>query len=191
MDTYLELIVARLPAWAGTGIELLVLGTQVTAIAVAAWLLMRVVRRLLGRLALAYALPPTLVVLARRVIGLLVYLGALLWSLERMGVSGTVLWTAFTGFAAVGAVAFFAAWSVLSNLFCTLLIFITRAFRPGEVVELLETGDKPGYKGRVHDINLVYTTLVEAGPEGTENRLQVPNNLFFQRPLRRWSGEDH
>lgn len=191
MDTYLELIVARLPAWAGTGIELLVLGTQVTAIAVAAWLLMRVVRRLLGRLALAYALPPTLVVLARRVIGLLVYLGALLWSLERMGVSGTVLWTAFTGFAAVGAVAFFAAWSVLSNLFCALLIFITRAFRPGEVVELLETGDKPGYKGRVHDINLVYTTLVEAGPEGTETRLQVPNNLFFQRPLRRWSGEDH
>ena len=36
---------------------------------------------------------------------------ALLLVLERMGVSATVLWTAFTGFATVGAVAFFAAWS--------------------------------------------------------------------------------
>lgn len=190
MNAYLDLILARLPAWAGNGIEMLVLGTQVTAILVTAWLLMRLVRRLLGRLAHAYALPATLVVLARRVIGLLVYLGALLWSLERMGVSGHVLWTAFTGFAAVGAVAFFAAWSVLSNLFCTLLIFTTRAFRPGDVVELLETGDKPGFKGRVHDINLVYTTLVETGPDGTLTRLQLPNNLFFQRPLRRWVDED-
>ncbi len=186
MDKYLELILARLPAWAGNGIETGVLGTQVAAILLAAWLLMRVVRRLLGRLARAYALPPTLVVLSRRVIALLVYLGALLWSLERMGVSGSVLWTAFTGFAAVGAVAFFAAWSVLSNLFCALLIFTTRAFRPGEVVELLESGDKPGFKGEVDDINLVYTTLVETGPDGTVTRLQLPNSLFFQRALRRW-----
>lgn len=186
MEKLLDRIVARLPDWAGNGIETLALVVQVTAILVAAWLLMRVVRGLLRRAARAYALPPMLVVVSRRVIALLVYLGALLWSLERMGVSGHVLWAAFTGFAAVGAVAFFAAWSVLSNLFCTLLIFTTRAFRPGEVVELLETGDKPGFKGRVDDINLVYTTLLETGPDGTVTRLQLPNNLFFQRPLRRW-----
>ena len=190
MDKYLELIAARLPAWAGDGLESLVVATQVIVILVAAWLLMRLVRRLLGKLARVYALPVMLVVLARRVVALLVYLGALLWSLERMGVSSHVLWTAFTGFATVGAVAFFAAWSVLSNLFCTLLIFITRAFRPGDVVELLETGDKPGFKGRVHDTTLVYTTLVETGPDGTLTRLQLPNNLFFQRPLRRWADED-
>jgi small-conductance mechanosensitive channel len=190
MERFFELTLARLPAWAGNGIETLVLGTQVAAIVLAAWLVMRVVRGLLRRAAQAYALPPTLVVLSRRVIGLLVYTGALLWSLERMGVSGQVLWTAFTGFAAVGAVAFFAAWSVLSNLFCALLIFTTRAFRPGDVVELLETGDKPGFKGRVDDINLVYTTLEETGPDGTITRLQLPNSLFFQRPLRRWKNDD-
>lgn len=189
MDKFLELILARLPAWAGDGIESLVLGTQVAAIVLAAWLLMRLVRRLLRRLATAYALPRSMVVLASRVIGLVVYVGALLWSLERMGVSGSVLWTAFTGFAAVGAVAFFAAWSVLSNLFCALLIFTTRAFRPGDVVELLETGDKPGFKGRVEDINLVYTTLAETGADGTVTRLQLPNSLFFQRALRRWPGQ--
>ena len=124
---------------------------------------------------------------AQRVVGFVVYGGAVLWSLERLGVSGSVLWAAFTGFATVGAVAFFAAWSVLSNLFCALLIYTTRAFRVGDQVELLETADKPGVKGHVTDINLVYTTLRETGDDGkATTTLQLPNSLFFQRVLRRW-----
>jgi small-conductance mechanosensitive channel len=97
------------------------------------------------------------------------------------------LWTAFTGFAAVGAVAFFAAWSVLSNIFCTLLIVTTRPFGLHDYIELLESGEKPGFKGHVRDINLIYTTLLEpTGPNGQGTVLQVPNSLFFQRPVRRW-----
>lgn len=200
MNKFIESIQSRLPAWAGNWLDVMVVATQLGLIFFAAWLLMRLVRRLITRLAALYALPPTVAVLSRRVVGLLVYGGATLWSLERMGVSGSVLWTAFTGFAAVGAVAFFAAWSVLSNLFCALLIFTTRAFRPGDLVELLEAGDKPGLKGRVVDINLVYTTLAEpvpapgegglaaTSPAGGSTTLQVPNALFFQRALRRWPG---
>ena len=47
---------------------------------------------------------------------------ALIFVLERLGVSATVLWTALSGFVAVAAVAFFAMWSVLSNLLCAILI---------------------------------------------------------------------
>src|SRR5690606_24617049 len=96
------------------------------------------------------------------------------------------LWTAFTGFATVAAVAFFAAWSVLSNIFCSLLIFIMRPFRLLDYIELIEGGDKPGLRGRVIDVNLVYTTLEEIDDEGRPSVLQVPNNLFFQRTTRRW-----
>jgi small-conductance mechanosensitive channel len=97
-----------------------------------------------------------------------------------------VLWTAFTGFAAVGAVAFFAAWSVLSNIFCTVLILTTRPFRLYDHIEILENGEKPGLKGRVIDVNLVYTTLQEQREDGSDTVLRVPNNLFFQRTVRRW-----
>lgn len=187
MNKFLESIQSRLPDWASNWLELLVVATQVGLILLAAWLLMKFIGRLINGMVSAYALPPVTALVSRRLVGLLVYGGALLWSLERMGVSGTVLWTAFTGFAAVGAVAFFAAWSVLSNLFCTLLIFSTRAFELGDVVELLEVGDKPGLKGRVVDINMVYTTLSEAAEAGAPGTtLQLPNSLFFQRALRRW-----
>ena len=115
-------------------------------------------------------------------------MAALMMVLERLGVSATVLWTAFTGFATVGAVAFFAAWSVLSNLFCAFLIFTARPFRLGDGIELLDAADKPGPRGRVVDINLLYTTL-EDGDSATEGTLlQIPNALIFQRVLRRWRG---
>ena len=119
--------------------------------------------------------------------GWLIIVGASLMVMERVGVSMTVLWTAITGFAAMAAVAFFAAWSVLSNLFCAFLIFSSSPFRVGDVVELLESGDKPGLKGRVIAVHLLYTTLMDMGGEDSAGAyLQIPNSMFFQKSLRRW-----
>ena len=153
-----------------------------------AWVLYRFVRRLMLRVARGYSLPYNVDMVTRRTAGFLIYGGAMLWALERLGVSGTVLWTAFTSFAAVGAVAFFAAWSVLSNMFCAMLIFTTRMFWPGDTVEVLENGEKPGLKGRVLDINLVFTTLEETGSMQEGTTLKIPNSMFFQRAVRRWHG---
>lgn len=188
MNRSLAQLRASLPDWALDWLEVIVPVVQVVLILLGAWLLYRFVRRLTLRFTARYALPNEVAVVSRRVAGLLIYGGALLWSLGRMGVSGSVLWTAFTGFAAVGAVAFFAAWSVLSNIFCALLIFTTRMFRLEDVIELLENGEKPGLKGRVLDINLVYTTLEESGSVQAGTTLKIPNSLFFQRSVRRWHG---
>ncbi len=175
-----------LPDWAEPWLEFIELGLQIVLIVFGAWVLNLLFRRLVRRLASSYSLPAELVMGARRVVGLVVYAGAILMILDRFGVSGTVLWTAFTGFAAVAAVAFFAAWSVLSNIFCTLLIFTTRPFRLGDRIEILENGEKPGLKGRVIDINMIYTTMQEIGGPSEGTLMQVPNSLFFQRGLRRW-----
>ncbi|WP_354677606.1 mechanosensitive ion channel family protein [Cupriavidus plantarum] len=186
MNKLLQVIHESLPQWIADWFDILVPAVEVVLIGAGAWLAVRIASRLLRKLTSTYSLPAKVAALSLRVVATIVYVGATLWSLERMGVSGTVLWTAFTGFATVGAVAFFAAWSVLSNLFCALLIYFTGAFRIGDTVELLESGDKPGIKGRVLDINLVYTTLLEAAADGQEIVLQLPNSLVFQRVLRRW-----
>ncbi|MNT46379.1 Mechanosensitive ion channel [compost metagenome] len=115
---------------------------------------------------------------------------ALLLALEHLGVSAGVLWAAFSGFVAVAAVAFFAVWSVLSNLFCAVLIFTVGPFRLGDRVEVVEAADKPGAKGRVIAINLLYTTLEEDAVAGTGALVQIPNSLFFQKVVRRWRGTE-
>lgn len=177
-----------MPAWAIEWLGFIVPLVQVGLILLGAWLLYRFVRRLILRVTRSYSLPYNVEMVTRRTAGFLIYGGALLWGLERLGVSGTVLWTAFTSFAAVGAVAFFAAWSVLSNMFCAMLIFTTRMFWPGDTVEVLENGEKPGLKGRVLDINLVFTTLEETGSMQEGTTLKIPNSMFFQRAVRRWHG---
>jgi small-conductance mechanosensitive channel len=175
-----------LPLWAHDWIDIIVPGLQIVGILVVAWLLQYLLRRLVTRVGQRYQLPTDLVAPVRNMLRYLIYGAAFLLVMERLGVSATVLWTGFTGFVTVAAVAFFAAWSVLSNLFCAVLIFSTRPFRLGDVVELIDSGDKPGIKGRVIDIQLVYTTLEDVTAEHAGALLQVPNALFFQKSLRRW-----
>ena len=181
----------RLPTWVQDWLGTVLPIGEVLLVLAVAWLLQRLVRAVVRRLVANRGLPLEMVTVMRRVSATLISCAAVLLVLERMGVSGTVLWTAFTGFAAVGAVAFFAAWSVLSNIFCTVLIFSTRPFRLQDHIELLENGEKPGLKGRVVDINLIYTTLLEVGADASDEGsvLQVPNSLFFQRTVRRWRGQ--
>ena len=185
----MQTLKTRLPDWVQEWLEIIVPGLQILLILVAAWVLQRVLRRIVRRASAHYQLPDELLVPINGLIRWIIVAGAVLLVLERLGVSATVLWTAFTGFATVGAVAFFAAWSVLSNLFCALLIFTVRPFRIGDFIEVLDTAEKPGAKGRVVDINLLYTTL-EDHDAGQDHPalLQIPNTLVFQRVVRRWRG---
>ena len=88
------------------------------------------------------------------------------------------LWTMLGAVAALIAVGFVAVWSVLSNISCTVLILF---FRPFEIGDELEFTDPSGLRGKVVNLNFAYTTLRD-----DEGRLvQVPNNLFFQRIVKR------
>jgi small-conductance mechanosensitive channel len=179
------------PRWTGAGLDISLNLAEAALILAVAWLLNRLLRGGVKRLCDRYELPPELVIGARRLFGIVVYVAAGVLILRRMGVSGAVLWTALTGFIAVAAVAFFAAWSVLSNIFCALLIVTTRPFRLHDEIELLEDGEKPGLKGRVVDINFLYTTLQETDTGGGHRHgtmLQIPNSQFFQKITRRWTG---
>ena len=179
----------HLPDWLQGWLEILLPALQILLIVLAAWLINLFFKRLIARAGAHYALPHELLMPLRRVIRWLIIAAAVLLLLERLGVSATVLWTAFTGFATVGAVAFFAAWSVLSNLFCAFLIITVGPYRLGDYIELLDTAEKPGAKGRVIDINMLYTTLEDTcSQHGQGALLQIPNALIFQRVLRRWKG---
>lgn len=159
---------------------------QILLIVLVAWLLHRLFKRVIKRASDHYEFPNELLMPIHTVVRWLIIAGSVLLILERMGVSASVLWSAFTGFATVGAVAFFAAWSVLSNLFCAFLIFTVGPFRVGDHIEVLDTAEKPGALGRVIDINLLYTTLEDATAPIPGTLIQIPNSLIFQRVVRRW-----
>ena len=173
--------------WAFEPSQALDIVSTVMLLVIGAWLLRKLVRWLLSSLGRRKFLPTQLIEAARRAASTLIILVAILLVLKSLGVSARVLWSSVTGFLAVAAVAFFAAWSVLSNIFCALLLFTTRPFRAGDYIEVLESGEKPGLCGTVTAVNLIYTTLTENEPGAASSVLQVPNSLFFQRVVRRTS----
>ncbi|MFJ5297330.1 mechanosensitive ion channel domain-containing protein [Pseudomonas sp. NPDC088368] len=183
----MEALALPVPAY---WIEPILIGLQILLILLIGYTLQRFVARFLTRMAERYPLlPPELLVMVRGGLRWLIMGTAFVAVLGRLGVSASVLWAALSGFVAVAAVAFFAMWSVLSNLLCAVFIFTMGPFRIGDVVELVDTTDKPGIKGRVTAINLMFTTLVEPAELGG-TLVQVPNSQFFQKSIRRWRGND-
>ena len=180
-----------LPMWAHDSLDLMLVALQVGGIVLVAWLLRRSVGKLFDKIVAHHKVPVDVAVPMKTIGGWVIIVTAGMLVLERLGVSGQVLWTAITGFAAVAAVAFFAAWSVLSNIFCAFLIFSTQPFRVGDELEILDASDKVGMHGRVLAIHLLYTVLEEMGrADGRVTLIQVPNSAFFQKTIRRWQSGD-
>ena len=69
-------------------------------------------------------------------------------------------------------------------------IFTVGPFRLGDRVEVLESAEKPGVRGRVVTINMLYTTLEDLSEGNQGALLQIPNSLFFQKIIRRWRGPE-
>jgi small-conductance mechanosensitive channel len=76
--------------------------------------------------------------------------------------------------AVLGLIAGFAAQQVLGNVVAGILLAITQPLRIGDEVEL-EQGS-----GRVHDVNLTYTTI----DTGEGALLVMPNQRLITEPLR-------
>ena len=114
--------------------------------------------------------------------------------LSIIGISATSIWASLSAVLMLVALGFVAVWSILSNASCALFLVVFSPFRIGDEIEIIEASsldpDKPGLKGRVINISFIYTTLVETAPDGTENRVHVPNNQLFQRAIRCRRGDN-
>jgi len=97
---------SALPTWLDEWLDVVVPVSELLLIGTCAWLLVRFVAMTARTMANRYEFPPAYAVGARRIAATLVYAAALLLALEGLGVSARVLWSALTGFAAVGAVVF-------------------------------------------------------------------------------------
>lgn len=104
------------------------------------------------------------------------------------GVSVGRLWAAFSAILVMFAIGFVAVWSVLSNMFCSVLLVIFAPFRNGDEIELQDSAADIRVSGRVSGINLMHTTLINSH-DGEEEIIRVPNNFFFHKYIRRLPGK--
>lgn len=125
------------------------------------------------------ALSPQIALILRRTLQWGIIVIALFLVLQAAGILNNA-WAMFTAVLGLLAIGFVAVWSVLSNILCALVLLITRSYRVGDRVAF----PTDALEGLVVDFNVIFTTL-----QDTDGALiQVPNNLFLQKPIRRWPG---
>lgn len=120
----------------------------------------------------------------------LIALIVVLMGLHQFGVSIATFWHALWAVLALVGVAFVAVWSILSNIFSAALLIIFAPFRIGDEIEILEpTGVAGGLRGTVIGLNILFTTLEQISAEdGGHYLVEIPNNTFFQKTIRRKHG---
>lgn len=78
---------------------------------------------------------------------------------------------------AIGGVALFAQWSILSNLTASIVIFFNYPARIGDRIRIVD-GDNT-LEGTIIDITM-FQVLIE---DSEHNLINYPNNLLIQKPL--------
>ena len=163
------------------------------AIVIGVAILLRVLRRTMKLVERKQWLPPTLKVLSYGFLRWSICIAAALYVLEILGLPVKSLWAGLLSAALLVAVAFVAAWSVLSNILSALLLLTFSRARVGDIVELKDTKqDEVGVRGTIIDINLFFVTIEELFVDpAISNRaaiVQIPCHLFFYRVTRCWAG---
>lgn len=149
--------------------------------------LLTLFQRMLGR-ALARAsrhtpLKAESALVIQRLIGSTLWLLLILITLRHLGVNVDGLWALLLSMLAVVGVGLLAVWAMVSNVTAHFFILIWKPYELGERIELIPDG----IKGRAVDRSLMFTIL----REDDGSTLMVPNNLFFQRIVRRAPNNNH
>lgn len=127
--------------------------------------------------------------LLRGMIRWIILVAVIVVALQQLGVRVISLWTGLLTVSAMVAVGFIAMWSVLSNLLCAVLLVVFAPFRIGDEIEIIEATGGEGLRGKVVNLNILYTSLQEVGEEDVHAGVtHVPNNIFFQKTIRLWQG---
>lgn len=161
---------------------------QSLAAALIAWLVFFLICQGLKRLSNRGLIPTDLRRILQGIVKWLTLIALLLVVLGLFGISVASFWAALSGVLVLLAIGFVAVWSLLSNLLCSVLLIIFAPFRIDDEIEIQDPASPVTMRGRVMDINMMFTTLRVIDEDGTESLVRVPNNIFFQKYIRTWQG---
>ncbi len=98
---------------------------------------------------------------------------ALIWEISFKGLS-----IYFASFFTVAGVAFFASWSILSNVTAYAIIFFNFPFKIGSRIRIIDGDDS--VEGKIDDITLFFLKIKLP----TGEVITYPNNVAIQKPIK-------
>jgi len=144
------------------------------------YLCYRILRRTIGALEHRQRIPAQMSFVLQRLLRWAVVVLTVVVVLQSFGLLKD-FWTFLSAMLALVAIGFVAVWSVLSNVMCSVILLVTRPFQVGDTIEF----PAQQLKGKVVNFSLLFTILRDENGD----LIQIPNNTFFQTPIRRRPGK--
>ncbi|MEM6299042.1 MAG: mechanosensitive ion channel domain-containing protein [Bacteroidota bacterium] len=119
-------------------------------------------------------------VLIKKVVNILLLVLGFIFTLLIWGVSQSDLAVFMGSVLTIVGVAFFAQWSLLSNITSSIILFFGHPIKIGDSIAILE-GKEYIIEGQIVDIGIFFITL--RTDEGES--LTLPNNIFIQKSIRK------
>lgn len=138
-----------------------------------------VTKRLIGRAGIRFKYHSGRVKITNKIVNvlLLIVLIIILLSIWRVGQSQLLIF--FSTIATILGVAFFAQWSLISNITSALIIFFNHPIRIGDSLTIMDK-DYP-IEGKLNDIGIFFITIKTKDNE----KITIPSNLFMQKMIKK------
>jgi small-conductance mechanosensitive channel len=115
----------------------------------------------------------------RKIISILIYITVIVVVAFIWGVDEKQLLIYITSFLTILGIAFFAQWSILSNITAGIILFINYPVKIGDTITILEKDSANNITGEIRDIGAFFITLRTPG----KDLITLPNSIILQNNI--------
>ena len=147
-------------------------------ILVVAFLLRFFITKSLKKIQIKFGFQRARILVTNKVVTFLIYLTAIIVIAFVWGVDEKQLVLTISSFLTILGIAFFAQWSILSNITAGIILFINYPVKIGDTITILEKDND--MTGQIKDIGVFFITLrTEDG-----KNVSIPNSLILQKMIK-------
>ena len=149
-----------------------------------AFILRLLITKSLGKIQLKFGFQKARILLTNKVISILIYITLIVITAFIWGVDEQQLLIYISSFLTILGIAFFAQWSILSNITAGIILFVNYPVKIGDKITILEKDYN--IDGEIKDIGAFFITL-----KTDKNELiTVPNSIILQKNIKYYPQED-
>jgi small-conductance mechanosensitive channel len=149
-----------------------------------AFILRLLITKSLGKIQLKFGFQKARILLTNKVISILIYITLIVITAFIWGVDEQQLLIYISSFLTILGIAFFAQWSILSNITAGIILFVNYPVKIGDKITILEKDYN--IDGEIKDIGAFFITL-----KTDKNELiTVPNSIILQKNIKYYPQEN-
>lgn len=149
-----------------------------------AFILRLLITKSLGKIQLKFGFQKARILLTNKVISILIYITLIVITTFIWGVDEQQLLIYISSFLTILGIAFFAQWSILSNITAGIILFVNYPVKIGDKITILEKDYN--IDGEIKDIGAFFITL-----KTDKNELiTVPNSIILQKNIKYYPQEN-